>query len=429
MTSTEFILLLGVMPALLVCSGIISGSETALFGLTQADRVLIKNNSPRAFSFVEALHRKPRSLLTAILLANMLVNVTYFTLSSIVILKLEERQQHLGSVVVGIGSLIAIVLFGEVIAKTTASAHRPTFCRLIAPFWLLLIQYLWPVWSIIDRFVMAPLTRLITAKPDTGPRLDQNELQHILTTQSEEQHIDADEQRLLLDVLRLGTLRTRDVMTPRVELLTIPSELPAKDVIEFFREHRPDQILVIDDDESPIGFLRPVNFLKAYEKAGNASVLEHTTEPLFVPEQTKLDSALSQLRKKGKDRAAVVDERGELVGVIRVEDVVAELIDDAAGHIADGDVQMLGLGTFRVPGKMSARTLLSDFDPSGAGSQPMLGRVSTIAGVLLTLLGKLPELGDSVTLGSLRLTVSALDGRVIETIDIELIDQPAEDES
>ncbi len=57
MTSTEFILLLGVMPALLVCSGIISGSETALFGLTQADRVLIKNNSPRAFSFVEALHR------------------------------------------------------------------------------------------------------------------------------------------------------------------------------------------------------------------------------------------------------------------------------------------------------------------------------------------------------------------------------------
>jgi putative hemolysin len=429
MTSTEYILLLGVMPTMLICSGIVSGSETALFGLTQADRVSIKKNSPRAFSFVEALHRKPRSLLTAILLANMLINVSYFTLSSIVILGLEDRQQHLASILVGIGSLVAIVLFGEVIAKTTASAHRPAFCRLTAPFWLLVIQYLWPVWSVIDRFVMAPLTRLITAKPSSGPGLDQTELQHILSTPGEEQHIDADEQRLLLDVLRLGTLRARDVMTPRVNLLTLQANSSPDVVVSTIRKHRPDQILVIDEDEAPLGFLRSVKYLKSHESAQQVSILDEMTKPLYVPEQTKLDSVLSQLRQKGQDRAAVVDERGELVGVIRVEDVVAELIDDAAGHVADGDVQMLGLGKFRVPGKMSARTLLRDFDGSHAGSDALLGKVSTIAGVLLTLLGKLPERGDSVTLGSLVLTVSALDGRVIETIDIELMDQQSEADS
>lgn len=429
MTPKEYILLLGVMPALLVCSGIVSGSETALFGLTQADRVQIKKSSPRAFSFVEALHKKPRSLLTAILLANMLINVTYFTLSSIVILGLEERRQHLASVAVGVGSLVAIVLFGEVIAKTTASAHRPNFCRFIARFWLILIQYLWPLWSVLDRFVMAPLTRLITAKPSAGPGMDQSELKHILTTPSEEQHIDADEQRLLLDVLRLGTLRVRDVMTPRVDLLTLPSGATTEAVVELIRDQRPDQILVIDDDEAPLGFLRPVKYLKACKGGTRVSITEFIAQPLFVPEQTKLDSVLSQLRKRGKDRAAVVDERGELVGVIRVEDVVAELIDDAAGHIADGEVQMLGLGTFRVPGKMSARSLLRDFDPANSGADALLGKVSTIAGVFLTLLGKLPEQGDSVTLGNLRLTASSLDGRVIETIDIELIDSESEPES
>jgi len=423
MTPAHLILLFAVMPALLVCSGIVSGSETALFGLTQADRAAIKKNSPRAFSLVEALHRKPRSLLTVILLANMLINVIYFTLSSLVILGLEKDSQHLASIMVGVGSLIAIVLFGEVIAKTTASAHRPTFCRVTAPFWLLVLQIFWPVWSLIDRFVMAPLTRLITAKPNASTGMDEDILQHILTSTGQEQHIDADEQRLLLDVLRLGTLRARDVMTPRVNLLTLPAESDSDAVVAFIREHRPDQILVTDEDEAPLGFLRSVRFLKAYENNRVIEIINLVSKPLFVPEQTKLDSVLTQLREKGKDRAAVVDERGELVGVIRVEDVVAELIDDASGHVSGGEVQLLGLGTFRVPGRLSARSLLRDLDPSNAGTDALLGKVSTIAGVLLTLLGKLPEVGDSVTLGGLRLTVSALDGRVIETIDIELVEQ------
>lgn len=417
MNPAEIILVSVVLPVLLVLSGIISGSETALFGLTQADRVSLRKHAPAALASVEALHRKPRSLLTAILLANNLVNVLYFTLASVVIIGLEGRGSHAAAAAIGLGSLLAIVLIGEVIAKTTASSGRATFARLVGPVWLVIIQVLWPLWSGVDRFVMAPLTRLVTAKAASEGSINPSDLGHLLTNNTGESHIDNDEQRLLLDVFRLGTLRSRDVMVPRVELDTMNINTKRADIESYIREHRVDRILFLNDDEEPVGFLSTSAFLSK-KPAKWRTILE---TPLFVPEQTRLDDLLSQLRKKGKERAAVVDERGELAGVVRVEDVVAELFDEASDPETTGEVQILGVGRFRAPGRMPAHALLHDFDPGFARLDHSLGKVSTVGGVVLTLLGRLPDEGDSVEIGRLRLTVSVLKGRAIEWVEIELL--------
>ncbi len=424
MNTAEFILLSVVLPVLLMASGIVSGSETALFGLTQADRATLHKRAPSALACVEALLSKPRSLLTAILLANNLVNVLYFTLASVVIIGLEQRGNHAGAAGLGVGSLLAIVLIGEVIAKTSASSQRPTVCRFIAPFWLIVIQTLWPLWSGVDRFVMAPLTRLVTAKAARDDGVSPSDLGHLLTHTDGQDSIDTDEQRLLLDVFRLGTLRARDVMMPRVELDTLSIDTKQDQIVEYIREHRTDQLLFLDKNEEPVGFLGTVQYLTKRPQRLR-SILE---APMFVPEQTRLDALLSQLRKKGKERAAVVDERGELVGVVRVEDVVAELFDEASDPQSSGEVQILGLGRFRAPGRMPAHALLHDFDPGFVRLENSLGRVSTVGGVVLTLLGRLPDVGDSVQIGRLRLTVSKLQGRAIEWIEIELLDSESEGE-
>ncbi len=417
MNPAEIILLSVVLPMLLIASGIVSGSESALFGLTQADRVTLRKHAPAALASVEALHRRPRSLLTAILLANNLVNVLYFTLASVVIIGFEKKGHHVAAAVLGVGSLLAIVLIGEVIAKTTASSSRATVCRFIGPFWLVVIQALWPLWSGVDRFVMAPLTRLITAKVAIKDAIDPTDLGHLLTSSGEQTAIDTDEQRLLLDVFRLGSLRARDVMIPRVELDSMPIDAKPDEIEASIREHRMDQILFLDESEEPVGFLSTAKYL-AKRPPKVRTMLE---EPMFVPEQTRLDGLLSQLRKKGKERAAVVDERGELVGVVRVEDVVAELFDEASDPQNAGEVQILGLGKFRAPGRMPAHALLHDFDPGFVRLDSSLGKVSTVGGVVLTLLGRLPDVGDSVQIGRLRLTVAALQGRAIEWVEIELL--------
>jgi len=279
------------------------------------------------------------------------------------------------------------------------------------------IQVLWPLWSGVDRFIMAPLTRLVTAKVAHDGGVNPADLGHLLTNTGGESPIDTDEQRLLLDVFRLGTLRARDVMVPRVELDTMSINAERDEIEAYIREHRVDRILFLNDDEEPVGFLSTSAYL-AKKPAKWRTTLE---TPLFVPEQTKLDELLNQLRTKGRERAAVVDERGELVGVVRVEDVVAELFDEASDPETSGEVQILGVGRFRAPGRMPAHALIHDFDPGFAQLDHSLGKVSTVGGVVLTLLGRLPDVGDSVRIGRLRLTVSELKGRAIEWVEIELL--------
>ncbi len=425
MNSADLILLVGVMPLLLVLSGLVSASETALFGLTQNDRESLSESRPRAGAAAQALLDRPRSLLTAILLANMLVNVSYFSLSSIVVLSFERADHPYGATAVGVGSLLAIVLFGEVIAKTTASAHRIGFSALIAPIWLLIIQVLWPLWSAIDRFVMAPMTRLVSARPVPAHSIDADELRHIVSGGGDQHAIDADEQRLLLDVFRLGTLRVREVMTPRVRLPSLSVQADREAVLQLIREQRPERILVYDDREAIQGLLHPATYFRAThanKKLPLAEIIEH---PLYIPEQARLDDALEQLRTGGTDHAGVVDERGELVGVLRVEDVVAELIDEAQESAASTEFRIAGIGEFVVPGDAPAAALLVDIDPTiSSHLVGNLGRVTTIAGVVLALLGRLPEEGDSVRIGALELIVHELDDRAITSVIVRM-SQPA----
>ena len=421
MTLGDLILLFVVMPAILLLSGLVSGSETALFGFGQSDRLALRRRNPRTLASVEALLNKPRPLLTAILLANMLINVFYFTLSSIVVLHLETKgHTGLGVAVAG-GSLLALILFGEVIAKMVAASHRVLFCRLSAGVWLVLLRSLWPVWSVMDRGVIAPLARLFSPTGEGKTPISALELEHLIQSPTDGQSIDPYEQRLLVDVLRLGSLRARDVQTPRVELDTLPADSDHGRLVSYIREHDPEQILLMNPDGSPMGFLNPTRYL-AQAHLSPADAVQRTVEsPLFVPEQARLDALLELLRERGSDRAAVVDERGELVGVVRVEDVVAELIDEAADpEEPEGEVRLIGLGRFSVPGRFPARTLVEGFDPHIADD--VLGRVTTIGGVVLALLGRLPEVGDAVHLGRLRLRVAELQGRAIERVEIELVD-------
>lgn len=424
MNAADYILVLVVLPVLMALSGIVSGSESALFGLTQADRLALRKRSHTALAAAEALLSRPRSLLTAILLANNLVNVCYFSVASVVILGLERRGEHVLAGTLGVATLLAIVLFGEVIAKTTASANRAVFCLFVAPVWLFLIRVLWPLWSGIDRYVMAPLTRLVVSHAHTESAMDPADLGYLLSSGADRSSIDPDEQRLLLDVFRLSSLRARDIMVPRVELDTVALTATADEIRRVIRESQADQLLVLSHDDEPLGFLSARRYLAGSGREAGPFV----EKPLFVPEQARLDGLLGQLREQGRDRAVVVDERGELVGIVRVEDVVGELLGEASDPGEAGQVQMLGLGRFRAPGRMSASTLLHDFDPGSARLEGLLGRVSTVGGVVLALLGRVPEVGDAVTLGRLRLTVAELEGRSIEWVEIELLPETATDE-
>jgi len=154
----ELITLGALLPVLLVGSAFASGSETALFSLTHGERARLRRDAAAASAAVEALLARPRALLVFVLLLNMTANVGYFVVTSVLT---TRAGSGLVGTVVAIGSVLLIILFGEVLAKMLARAQRVALCRAFGVPLRTLQLALNPLVAAIDGFVIAPVTRLV----------------------------------------------------------------------------------------------------------------------------------------------------------------------------------------------------------------------------------------------------------------------------
>lgn len=419
MLHTELILAFVLLPPMLLLSGLVSGSETAIFGISHAERTNLKNHSPSAAAALDTLLCYPRHLLTALLALNNLINVTYFSISSVLAVSLQRNDATAAAAILGVASLIAIILIGEIAAKLLANSRTLAFCRVVAPTWLLIIRLGWPAWNILDRSILRPLVRLASSTPPATDQPSAQDLAAVLAagTGANTETAAAD-QRLLLQILNLREQRVRHATRPRVETTTLLIDADGDRYAKAFDTER--TILVTDDAENILGWLDAARFLAAGSPnlpGARRSLLE---EPLFVPELATLDTTLQQLRDAGKDRAVVVDERGTIEGTIQIEDIVATIIRDASDQPADTieQPQLVGLGVFSIPGRWPARALLDDLDIDHAQADQLLSRVSTVGGLALTLFGKVPEPGDTTELPGATLKVTETQGRVVTRVEV-----------
>lgn len=400
--------MLAMLPALLVLSGFFSGSETALFSMTETERMHLRRQGSLAGRAVESLLADQRLLLITVLLGNMVVNVLYFVLSSVLMLRLETGI--IGGVALAAGSLLAIVLLGEVLPKMLANARRTTFATITAPILLTLHNLISPARIALDRLIVTPLSRL-TAPPTTPPQLDEDELRALLEISSEQGVIDVDEQRILRDVFALGRLRVRDVMTPRVRIAAVRISATRDHVIKTVRETHLTRLPVYANDlDHIVGILQVKEYLLD-PRSRKVPLRQLINRPRFIPHLSRLDQLLDHFRTTRSKFAVVVDEFGGTAGVVSLEDVVERLVGDiAVGEEHElAPTRRVGVNTWQVDGDMSVHDWAEAF-----GQHMVSPRVATVGGLIIDRLGRVPEVGDAITLGNVRLEVAEVDkSRVI----------------
>ena len=150
--------MLALLPGLLLLSGFFSGSETALFGLTETERMTLRRDESLAGRAVAALLANPRMLLITVLLGNMTINVLYFVTSSVLLMRADAG--FIGLIAMAAVSLLLLILLGEVLPKLWANSRRVTFAVLTAPPLLALHRLIGPLRLVLDRAIVAPLSRL-----------------------------------------------------------------------------------------------------------------------------------------------------------------------------------------------------------------------------------------------------------------------------
>ncbi|MHC4414009.1 MAG: hemolysin family protein [Planctomycetota bacterium] len=414
--------LLALLPALLVLSGFFSGSETALFALTATERMGLRRGDSFGGRAVEALLADQRLLLITVLLGNMTINVLYFVISSVLLMR--STTGLIGGFLLAAASLVLIILLGEVLPKLLANSRRAAFAAFVAPPLLALHQLIGPLRIGLDRAIVAPLSRL-TAPTEAPPRLNREELAALVAISEREGVIDDQERRILHDVITLSQQKVRDVMTPRVRIVAVPATASRRDVVSLVERTRFTNLPVYEGDLDHITGMLQVRQYLLDEGNRSRPPADFTSPVRFVPEIAALDQLLTHFRETGTQVAIAVDEYGGTAGVVALEDVVEEVVGDIVGSQQRGQQapMLIGHNRWQVGGEVGVHEWAEAF-----GQRLRSPRVATLGGLITATLGRAPEVGDEVRLGSARVEVERVERSRVVTAIVELTDDQAANE-
>ena len=424
------LILLIALPLLLLGSALFSGSETALFSLSAHQRSLLTKSDRAGANAASALLVETRALLVTLLIGNMVINVLYFTLSTVLMdhLLANESIAATGAAAIAVSTFFGVIIFGEVLPKQIAAQQAFVWSGAVGVPLLAIHRAIAPVRILAERIVIGPLARLI-APSTKPPELSASELEIMLSMSRQRGIIDQDEQQLLRHVLELGQIKVRDVMVPRVDIRGYDLEDPMQDLLGLARETRLRHLPVYEESLDQIrGVVLTRQLLVNPPKDKQA--LQTLIKPVyFVPEVAPADHLLATLREQAVTFAIVVDEYGGTAGLVTLEDVVEHFIGDIPGaYERDGQpiVEQLSDGVFRAGADLAVHDWVEWFGQNPAMSKAA-SNAATLGGVVLGLLGKAPDEGDRVGLGNIVLTVDQVEGRRIISVIVALSDEEQND--
>lgn len=412
------------MPTLLAASACCSSIETALFSLTPTDKVRLRRANPNAAAAASTLLERPSRLLVLILFLNTTINITFLALSAA-----AAPDTHAGAwaAVFSAAGALALVLLADILPKSLASVHRVGFARRLAPTLLLVMRVFGPLCSFLDAGLIRPVVRLLGSSESQRRRaLSIDELSSLLDVGASQGLINEDEQEILGEVLALGSLRVREVMTPRVDLSWLDSKATHADLVELIRQtgHTKFPVCKGSLDGPVLGLLNGKRYLAALAAGGPPRSIADAASPVaYVPENARLDQLLDRFRAEKTHVALCVSETGSITGLIEVEDVVKQIVPPIAESTDEAmlAVEKIDSDRWLVPGRLGVRDWEQFFGTFGKRWRNR--RVTTVGGLILAELGRIPRAGDAIELGNLRLEVESMQGRVIDRVGVRLLPQ------
>jgi len=395
------------LAVLIVCSGCVSASETALFSLSRQTVSEFRQSRNVLHRRVARLMHAPRGVLMSVLICNTAINVAIFAISFLGSRALADRNPA-WTALVGVGTLLAVIVLGEMLPKAIALSNA----RLVAPAAGALIStmhaVLAPFRMVLGFFIVEPITRLLSPSRRQPDEVTTDELQLLVEHSARDGHINSTENELLQSVVALDDVSVRDVMTPRVDMLFCTVDQPRQAVSAIFAKHELRRLVTCGRDPDDIrGVLEARRFYLNPQQAWTKLV----TPVTFIPEQANLLQVLRQLRGATSRLAVVVDEFGGTAGIVTLRRVTRWIVGatpEAPGAADKTTTQRLDENTYRLSADLSARVWADRF-----GVQEVDRNISTVGALVLARLGRVPRSGDRVRVRNLTLTVESMRGRRI----------------
>jgi putative hemolysin len=313
------------------------------------------------------------------------------------------------------------VVVGELVPKGVALGYSErTALAVSAPVRGFFVVFKPLIW-VLQRSSEAILRALGLQPP--GGEVDvysEAELKMLLSRSTEEGELEQQEQEMLYKVFDFADKEVSAVMVPRPEVVALSVELPPEEALSAVIESPYTRYPVYRGTlDSVVGILHVRDLFSALVDRGISGVqLEHLLRPAYiVPETKDLAALLAEFRKANQHMAIVVDEYGDLEGIVTLEDLLAEMVGEIEDEfdLPDESIERLEDGRIRIHGTFP----IDDFNEQFQRSLP-IEDYHTIGGFVFGMLGRAPEPGDEVSHDGVRFKVLEVEGSRIEMLEVEL---------
>lgn len=395
---------------LVLFSAYFSGSETAMMALNRYRlRHLVRENHAAARRAHRLLER-PDRLLGVILLGNNLVNFLAASLATVIGLRL------LGDVGVAIAPVVLTVVFlvfAEVAPKTIAAQFPERIAFPSAYVLDPLLRVLYPVVWLLNAASNALLLPLQRGHSEPHDRLSMEELRTVL---HESARLPIHRQNMLLGILDLERVTVDDIMVPRQEIVGIDLDDDMSEILATLRNSQHTRLPVYRGNVNNVEgvlHLRNAARLLALEEPTKEDLLRLAREPYFVPEGTPLHTQLVNFQKQQRRIGIVVDEYGEVQGIVTLEDILEEIVGEFTTDYAANieEIHPLGDGSYYIDGKALLREINRTLDWSLPTDGP-----KTLNGLMLEHLEMIPEANVCIEIDGYRLETVQIADNAIRTI-------------
>lgn len=389
---------LAAMGMLILASAFFSSSEAAMFLLTPHDqRRLARGN--RAQRTAARLLQRPDQLLSTILFCNLIINVTYFTFSSIISLRLQTAGETTVAAVFGVGSLIVIILLAELLPKAIA-VLRPQLLASLASLPLSgAIRLFQPVLPIFARLNLLS-QRLVWPSFRPEPYLEVGDLERAVEISTSDAEMVEQEKIVLQNILALTETRVDELMRPRMRFLLFH---PPVSLSDLDGQMTPSgYVLITEPDSDEVALALPLKTM-AHVPAEN---LETLADPVvYVPWCTSVGRVLEQMRETDRQVAAVVNEFGETIGILTYHDILRAIFGEGESRserlLNLAEITATDDDGWHASGMVTVRSLANI-----VGEELPETHSVTLAGVVHEVLGRMPQVGDAGVWGPLAFEVS-----------------------
>jgi putative hemolysin len=400
----------------LLFSAFFSSAEVAIVSLSRIRVKHLVSQGVKWAGVVEKLREKPGIFLSAILLGNTMVNMAIASLGTVIAVRV--LGDNWGALAATLILTTIVLIFGEVIPKTFAAHHYEKVALAYALPVRTVIWILYPFVWLLSRIGVG-FTRWVTDVDDEKKTVDEAEIRTAIDVGEAEGVWKEDEADMIHNAFEFPDRPVKEVMQTRTEISFVEEGTTLDEFLETYRDHPHARFPVYRDTPDNItGILTIKDLLMAIARGairGDDKIDPLVKNAYFVPETKRLGELLPEMRDHNHHVAVVVDEFGGVAGIANLEHLAAEIMGSIGDEMSAvvKEIIPIDANTYEVDGELRIEDVNEELDLNLPE-----GEYDTVAGFILSHLGRIPRQGEHFRYRSLKIAIKEMKDRKIERVTI-----------